>query len=46
MDFELFVTLGLGDNSLLDRAGIPVRQPGKGGVPEWLARCHPRAGTA
>jgi rhodanese-related sulfurtransferase len=32
--------------SLLDRAGVPVRLLSKGGVPEWLARCHPRAGTA
>jgi hydroxyacylglutathione hydrolase len=32
--------------SLLDRPGLPVRLPSKGGVPEWLARCHPRAGAA
>jgi glyoxylase-like metal-dependent hydrolase (beta-lactamase superfamily II)/rhodanese-related sulfurtransferase len=31
--------------SLLDRAGIPARVVGKGGVPEWLARCYPGAGS-
>jgi glyoxylase-like metal-dependent hydrolase (beta-lactamase superfamily II)/rhodanese-related sulfurtransferase len=29
--------------SLLDRAGVPVRLVARGGVPEWLARCLPRA---
>jgi glyoxylase-like metal-dependent hydrolase (beta-lactamase superfamily II)/rhodanese-related sulfurtransferase len=28
--------------SLLDRAGVPVRLVGRGGVPEWLARCYPQ----
>jgi glyoxylase-like metal-dependent hydrolase (beta-lactamase superfamily II)/rhodanese-related sulfurtransferase len=31
--------------SLLDRAGVPVRLLGQGGIPEWLARCHPGAGA-
>ncbi len=31
--------------SLLDRAGIPVRLVGRGGVPEWAAHCYPQVGT-
>jgi rhodanese-related sulfurtransferase len=31
--------------SLLDRADVPVRLLSRGGVPEWLARCHPGAGV-
>jgi rhodanese-related sulfurtransferase len=31
--------------SLLDRAVVPVRLLSRGGVPEWLARCHPGAGV-
>ena len=28
--------------SLLDRAGLPVRLVGRGGVPEWAAHCYPQ----
>jgi rhodanese-related sulfurtransferase len=32
--------------SLLDRAGIPVRLVGTGGVGEWRARCRPALAPA
>ena len=47
-DREVWTTCASGHRasmaaSLLDRVGIPVRLVAAGGVPEWLARCYPRA---